>query len=243
MYYQFILGNSKPIEVNSLDYEHSLPYSKDVYNGAQTNYFDSTVSYCLIDNPEQLYRQNSSYLDSTDYPESQKNEIKSLIKEEIYKNLKVQRKRFLLYLDPRKYSLTEFENISDVLNLHIKEINELIFSCKPFHVNRGNYDGWQFCGLVYGNEEDFIEVYTKNKDDLFKVFPDGRIAHYNELPAPGKNWMSGQDFIYSKIKMPGKIIQLNTYTREDLIHYKNKNGVSITSNFQTEQGLSEGLLK
>jgi hypothetical protein len=165
--------------------------------------------------------------------------MRSFIKEEIYKNVKVERKRFLLYLDPQKYSLTEFENISDALNLHIKEINELIFLCKPFHVSRGHYDGWQFCGVVYGNEEDFSEVYTKSKEDLFKVFPDGRIAHYNELPAPDKNWFSGQDFIYSKIKMPGKIIQLRTYTKEDLIDYKNKKGVSITSHFQTEQGPAE----
>ena len=46
-------------------------------------------------------------------------------------------------------------------------------------------------------EEDFIEVYTKVRRSV-KVFPDGRIAHYNELPAPGQNWLSGQDFIYSK---------------------------------------------
>lgn len=53
------------------------------------------------------------------------------------------------------------------------------------------------------------------------------------------NWFSGQDFIYSKIKMPGKIIQLNTYTKEDMISYKNKKGVSITSNFNIEQGPSD----
>ncbi len=239
LYYRFILDNSKPFDVNSLDYQHGLPYTHDVFNGAPSKYFDTTISYCVIENPEQLYEQNSAYLHSQDYPEAEKNEIKKFIKEEIYKNLKTERKRFLLYLDPQKYSLKEFEDISNVLNLHIKEINELIFSCKPFQVSRGNYDGWQFCGLVYGNEDDFCEVYSKSKEDFFKVFPDGRIAHYNELSAPGKNWLSGQDFIYSKIKMPGKIIQLKTYSKDDLAHYQNKKGESITSNFKTEQGPSE----
>jgi len=225
------------LEVNSLDYEHGLPYSPDVFNSAKVKYFDTTVNYCVIDDPEKLLAQNSAYLNTANYPDSEKASIKKYMKEEIYKNLKTERKRFLLYLDPKKYTSDEFNDLANVLALNIDKINEMLFACKPFTSYRPAYDGWQFSGIVYGNEDDFCEVYTKSKEDFFKVFPDGRILHYNELPMPGKNWMSGQDYIYSKtIKMPGKTILLNKYTKNDLLPYRNSSGQSITENFVIEQG-------
>ncbi|MBA3679948.1 MAG: hypothetical protein H0W73_01985 [Bacteroidetes bacterium] len=239
LYYKFILEGAEPLEVNSLDDEHGLPYRPDVFNASSVKYFDTIISYCTIDDPEKLFAENSAYLTTANYPDSEKVSIKKYMKEEIYKNLKTERKRFLLYLDPKKYSLEEFNDLGNVMTIHIKEINELLFACKPFNSFRNAYDGWQFCGIVYGNEDDFSEVYTKSKDDFFKVFPDGRIAHYNELPMPGKNWLSSQDFIYTKIKMPGKIIQLIKYTKNDMVLYKNTKGQSITENFVIEQGFAE----
>lgn len=236
LYYRFIMGNSTPLEVNSLDDQHGLPYKPDVFNGAPAILFDTAVNYCVIENPEKLFEEDSANAEG--YTEAAS--MRKYMKEEIYKNLKTERKRFLLYLDPKEYSLDEFNEMGKVMSLHSKEINDLIFSCKPFQsTGRGNYDGWQFCGIVYGNEVDFCEVYTKNKEDFFKVFPDGRISHYNELAIPGKNWMSGQDYIYTQIKMPGKFIQLRKYTKDDLLPYKNSKGQSIIENFQVEQGPPE----
>jgi hypothetical protein len=236
LYYKFILEGTEPLEVNSLDDQHSLPYSPDVFNSAPVKYFDTTLNYCIIEDPEKLVAQNSAYLNSANYSDSEKVNIKKYIREEIYKNLKTERKRFLLYLDPKKYSVDEFNNIANVIALNNKQINELLFTCKPFNSFRQAYDGWQFCGIVHGNEDDFCEVYTKSKEDFFKVFPDGKILHYNELTLPGKNWLSGQDFIYSHIKMPGRIIQLKKYTKNDLTLYKNTKGQSITEKFTVEQG-------
>ena len=207
-----------------------------IFNKTPVKFFDTTASYCIIEDPEKLFAENSAYLNSKDYPDSEKVSIKKYMKEDIYKNLKTERKRFILYLDPKKYSLKEFNDLANLFDKQTSKINDLIFACKPFNNSRGAYDGWQFCGIVYGNEDDYSEVYTKSKQDFFKIFPDGRIAHYNELALPEKNWLSSQDFIYTKIIMPGKIIQLRKYSMNDLMLYKNTKGESITENFKVEQG-------
>jgi len=240
LYYKFILEGTESLEVNSLDDEHGLPYSPDVFNASKVKYFDTTINHCVIDDPTKLLAQNSAYLDTANYADSEKVSIKKYMKEEIYKNLKTERKRFLLYLDPKKYTSGEFNDLGNVIALNIDKINEMLFACKPFTSYRPAYDGWQFSGIVYGNEDDFCEVYTKSKEDFFKIFPDGRILHYNELPLPGKNWLSGQDYIYSKkIEMPGKIILLNKFTKNDLLPYRNNKGQSITENFVIEPGSLE----
>jgi len=240
LYYKLVLESTEPLEVNSLDDEHGLPYRPDIFNSTQVKYFDTTINYCIIDDPEKSLAQNSAYLNTPTYADSERVSIKKYMKEEIYKNLKTERKRFLLYLDPKKYTSEEFNDLANVLALIIDEINEMLFACKPFNSYRPSYDGWQFAGVVYGNEDDFCEVYTKSKEDFFKIFPDGRILHYNELRLPGKNWLSGQDYISSKkIKMPGKIILLNKYSKNDLLPYRNNKGQSITENFVIEKGSLE----
>lgn len=238
LFYQFTFDDAEPFEVNSLDNENGLPYKSDVYKGSPVVFIDTAVSYCTIDNPEELVEQNAAYLKDpkNNYSDSERVSIKNYIKEDIYKNLKTERHRFLIYLNPKHYSLKEFKGIATAFTKDIKTIDKLLFECKPFTSLRQAYDGWQLCGFVYGNVDDFCEVYTKSKEDYFKILPDGKIKHYNELAIEGKNWISGQDFIYPNIIMPGKTILLKSYTKENLKDYKNNQGKSLADNFNIEQG-------
>lgn len=232
LYYRLLLDNSKPIEINTLDASFGLPYNSTIFNSSIIHYFDTTISYCEIENPDKLVEENSAYLNKGDYSDSEKVSIKNFIKEEVYKNVKTERKRFLIYLNPKEYSKTEFETIAQAISKNSYQIDTLLFACQPFNTFRKAYDGWQLSGIVYGNIDDFCETYTKSTEDYFKIYPDGQILHYNELSLPGKSWLSGQDYIYSRIIMPENKIKLKSYKLKDLISYKNSKGISITSNFK-----------
>jgi hypothetical protein len=245
LFYQFQLDKTQPVEINALDSENGLPYRTDVFNGAPVTYLDTVVSYCEIQNPEELVEKNSAYLyePQNNYSASEKVSIKKFIRDEVYANLKTERQRFLIFLDPKKYTTSEFALISNAISKNLNEIDSLLFACQPFTGLRPAYDGWQLSGLVYGELDDFCETYTKNKEDYFKVFPDGRIAHYNQLAVAGKNWFSGQDFIYGKVVMPRKTILLRKSTKNDLMAYKNQSGKSLVDNFNIEQGAKDTLSK
>lgn len=161
-----------------------------------------TLGQTLPYYPEVYSTAQWHYLDTTE-------QYYSIMKSGPLKKLKV-----MLYINPEEWPLAKFEELYSCMQQQHKAMQQAIANVKEFQP-------YQFGGIVYGNEESFVQRYEKSKNQYFEVHPDGSIEHH--LLESDGGTITSIDGFNSKIIMPGKYIVIENpskYPIEKLHEYR-----------------------
>jgi hypothetical protein len=129
----------------------------------------------------------------------------------------------MLYLNPKKFSEANFDEYADFFKTEWLRINNQ--SPRKTFLNK------QLVGIVYGNSDDFTQIFTGFTDGenyCFEIKPDGVVLFHEEKGALGFT-SSG---LSVKVKMPDRI--LYNVGNKPLAHYqkfKDKNGKTLEDCF------------
>lgn len=132
----------------------------------------------------------------------------------IMKSGPLRKLRVMLYINPEEWSLAQFKELYICMQQQHKALQQVI-------ENNQAFQRYQFGGIVYGNEESFVQRYEKSKNQYFEVHPDGSIEHH--LLESDGGTITSIDGFNSKIIMPGKYIVIENplkYTIDKLHEYR-----------------------
>ena len=107
----------------------------------------------------------------------------------------------MLFVDTTQWTPQQFEQLYACVKQHSKPAQASMMQEEKFQP-------YQFGGMVYGREADFVKKYVKTKDDYFEVYPDGRIIH-TLTESLGMTTQSSNG-LSNSVLMPGKRILVDT---------------------------------
>lgn len=134
----------------------------------------------------------------------------------------------MLFVDDKEWTPQEFEQIYACMQQHHKAMEESMMQEEKFQP-------YQFGGMVYGRQANFVETYAKTKNDYFEIYPDGRIIH--TLKESLGMTTSSSNGLSDRVLMPGKRILINTaqLPMDELNNYQNpKTDHPLNADFTVE---------
>ena len=136
----------------------------------------------------------------------------------------------MLFVDDTKWTPQQFEQLYACMKQLHKAMQESMMKEEKFQP-------YQFGGMVYGREANFVKKYAKTNNDYFEIYPDGRIIHtLTEFFGLGMTTLSSNG-LSDKVLMPGKRILVNTaqLPMDKLNDYRStKTNHSLSTDFNVE---------
>lgn len=132
-------------------------------------------------------------------------------------------KQAMLYIPPEVISEVDFKELAECLELLSTEYG-------PVLANQSYLLPYRVAGVVRGEEDQFVERFFRNKDDVLEIDPDGTVQFVRD----GSLSPMGLE---SKVQMPGRVLVIHSPTLtspDSLREYRNSKDQTVDVRFQVK---------
>ena len=132
-------------------------------------------------------------------------------------------KQAMLYVPPDQITEVQFKELAECLEILSAEYG-------PVLANQSYLLPYRVAGVVRGEEDQFVERFYRNKNDVLEIDPDGTVQFVRD----GSLSPMGLE---SKVKMPGRVLVIHSptlTTPDSLREYRNSEDQTVEVRFKVE---------